>query len=132
MDIYKDEAPEPKPIYFYTYFFLNILIITVFLDSFTYFYLQKLRTWTMEEEYLLIDGIKKYGIGEWELIRRDFLSEWDIEEIRLKTCRLMGIQNIDKYNGWKGNVDDIMKEFEKNKQIGIEKQLWKHNILVNE
>lgn len=42
----------------------------------TYFYLQKLKAWTLEDEYSLINGIKQYGVGEWELIRRDYLSEW--------------------------------------------------------
>ena len=48
----------------------------VFLIISTYFYLQKLKAWTLEDEYSLINGIKQYGVGEWELIRRDYLSEW--------------------------------------------------------
>ena len=41
-----------------------------------YFHLKKLKTWTLAEEKLLIEGIQKYGVGEWERIRRDFLSDW--------------------------------------------------------
>lgn len=41
-----------------------------------YFHLKKLKTWTLEEERLLIQGIQKYGVGEWERIRRDFLPDW--------------------------------------------------------
>ena len=48
----------------------------VFLIITTYFWKQKLKAWTLEDEYSLINGIKQYGVGEWELIRRDYLSEW--------------------------------------------------------
>ena len=41
-----------------------------------YFHLKRLKTWTMDEENLLIKGIQMYGVGEWERIRRDFLPDW--------------------------------------------------------
>ena len=31
------------------------------------------------------------------------------EDIRLKACRLFGIQNIELYNGFKGDKDDIQR-----------------------
>ena len=41
-----------------------------------YFHLKKLKTWTLREEYLLIEGIQEYGVGEWERVRRDYLPDW--------------------------------------------------------
>lgn len=38
--------------------------------------------WTLAEEKLLIEGIQKYGVGEWERIRRDFLSDW----VKIDAC----------------------------------------------
>ncbi|CBK24541.2 uncharacterized protein [Blastocystis hominis] len=96
-----------------------------------YFHLKKLKTWTLAEEKLLIEGIQKYGVGEWERIRRDFLSDWITEDIRLKACRLFGIQRIELYNGFKGSLDEINVEYEKNKKIGMKEGLWVGNVLID-
>ncbi|KNB46241.1 hypothetical protein JH06_0548 [Blastocystis sp. subtype 4] len=74
-----------------------------------YFHLKKLKTWTLREEYLLIEGIQAYGVGEWERVRRDYLPDWVTEDIRLKACRLFGIQHIETYQGFKGGKEEIQR-----------------------
>jgi hypothetical protein len=34
------------------------------------------RKWGEKEKQLLIKGIEKFGIGEWEEISKNFLPEW--------------------------------------------------------
>ena len=51
--------------------------------------MKKLKAWTLEEEHLLIQGIERYGIGEWERIRRDFLPDW-VGLFRIGLCDSLG------------------------------------------
>ena len=82
---------------------------------------------------LLKEGIAHCGVGNWSEIRRGLLPEWDELEIRLKTCRLFGKQNLTSYTGWKGTEEDIKQEYEKNKQLGAKQpERWKFGLLVDE
>lgn len=34
------------------------------------------------------------------------------------------------YRGWKGNADDIAREYNRNKEIGLKYSTWKQGVLV--
>lgn len=52
------------------------------------------------------------------------------QELRLKTIRLIGRQNLQLYKNWKGSEEDIKREYERNKAIGLKFGCWKNNCLV--
>ncbi|KAF8934619.1 hypothetical protein BGZ47_010287 [Haplosporangium gracile] len=88
------------------------------------------RKWTEKERELLIKGIEKYGIGHFREISEEFLSAWSGNDLRVKSIRLMGRQNLQLYKDWKGNEQDIAREFELNKGIGLKYGAWKGGCLV--
>jgi hypothetical protein len=95
------------------------------------------RVWDQNCRSLLIKGISNHGIGQFRKISEEFLPDWTAQELRLKTIRLIGRQNLQLYKNWKGmfclmlgNEADIIREFEFNKEIGLEFQSWKGNVLV--
>jgi hypothetical protein len=88
--------------------------------------------WGNGEVSLLKEGIELYGVCHWSEIRRKLLPEWDEVEIRIKACRLLGIQNVEKYVNWKGDERQIREEHEKNKKIGEAKGLWQYGLLLDE
>ncbi|KAF9340554.1 hypothetical protein BGZ91_001380 [Linnemannia elongata] len=88
------------------------------------------RKWTEKERELLIKGIEKYGIGHFREISDEFLPAWSGNDLRVKSIRLMGRQNLQLYKDWKGNEQDIAKEFELNKAIGLKYGAWKGGCLV--
>ena len=63
------------------------------------------------------------------------------EDIRLKACRLLGIQRIEVYNGFKGGIDEIravmfkciidFQEWNKNKETGLKSDAWYNNVLID-
>ncbi|KAF9545019.1 hypothetical protein EC957_011516 [Mortierella hygrophila] len=88
------------------------------------------RKWTEKERELLIKGIEKHGIGHFREISEEFLSAWSGNDLRVKSIRLMGRQNLQLYKDWKGNEQDIAREFELNKAIGLKYGAWKGGCLV--
>ncbi|CAO0789671.1 unnamed protein product [Mucor circinelloides] len=88
------------------------------------------QTWTDAEKDLLIQGIQKYGIGNWNDIRKELLNEWTSNDLRLKCIRLIGRQNLQLYKNWKGNAVEIQQEYENNKRIGLKYDTWKQSVLV--
>ncbi|KAF9194122.1 hypothetical protein BGZ51_001101 [Haplosporangium sp. Z 767] len=88
------------------------------------------RKWTDKERELLIKGIEKYGIGHFREISEEFLPSWSGNDLRVKSIRLMGRQNLQLYKDWKGNEQDIAREFELNKAIGLKYGAWKAGTLV--
>lgn len=44
--------------------------------------------------------------------------------------RLIGRQNLQLYRGWKGNADDIAREYNYNKEIGVKYGTLKQGVLV--
>jgi hypothetical protein len=50
--------------------------------------------------------------------------------LRVKCIRLIGRQNLQLYREWKGNADDIAREYEANKEIGLKYGSWKQGVLV--
>lgn len=96
----------------------------------------KVRTWTPKCRELLIKGIGEFGIGQFRKISNTYLSEWvdainqTAQELRLKTIRLIGRQNLQLYKNWKGSEQDIQSEYQINKEIGLDLNAWKGNVLV--
>ncbi|KAF9395308.1 hypothetical protein BGX21_009985 [Mortierella sp. AD011] len=88
------------------------------------------RKWTEKERELLIKGIEKHGIGHFREISEEFLPSWSGNDLRIKAMRLMGRQNLQLYKGWKGNEQDMAREFELNKAIGLKYGTWKAGTLV--
>lgn len=50
--------------------------------------------------------------------------------MRLKCIRLIGRQNLQLYKNWKGNADEISREYDNNKRIGLKYDTWKQSVLV--
>ncbi|KAF9436284.1 hypothetical protein BGZ76_004382 [Entomortierella beljakovae] len=88
------------------------------------------RKWTDKERELLIKGIEKHGIGHFREISEEFLPSWSGNDLRVKSMRLMGRQNLQLYKDWKGNEQDMAREFELNKAIGLKYGAWKAGTLV--
>ncbi|KAL0083443.1 hypothetical protein F4703DRAFT_1110899 [Phycomyces blakesleeanus] len=91
---------------------------------------EEARKWTDVEKSLLIQGIEQYGIGHFGEISKELLPKWSTNDLRVKCIRLIGRQNLQLYRDWKGNEDSIMKEYERNKQIGLKYGAWKQGVLV--
>ncbi|KAJ3037405.1 hypothetical protein HDV00_001712 [Rhizophlyctis rosea] len=88
------------------------------------------RKWTDTERALLIKGIAKHGIGHFKDISDELLPAWSTNDLRLRTIRLIGRQNLQLYRDWKGTEDAITKEYERNKDIGMTFGTWKQGVLV--
>ncbi|KAJ3323485.1 hypothetical protein HDV06_001762 [Boothiomyces sp. JEL0866] len=88
------------------------------------------RQWTEKQKALLIQGISEHGIGQFRRISQSLLPEWTPQELRLKTIRLIGRQNLQLYKNWKGSEEDIKREYAQNKAIGQKFGCWKNNCLV--
>ncbi|KAG2234717.1 hypothetical protein INT48_004155 [Thamnidium elegans] len=80
---------------------------------------EEARKWTDVERGLLIQGIEKYGIGHFGEMSKEYLPKWSTNDLRVKSIRLIGRQNLQMYRGWKGNEQDIAREYEANKEIGL-------------
>ncbi|ORY01319.1 hypothetical protein K493DRAFT_323487 [Basidiobolus meristosporus CBS 931.73] len=88
------------------------------------------RKWTETERNLLIQGIQQYGIGHFREISEALLPQWSGNDLRVKSMRLMGRQNLQLYKDWKGSIEDIEREYERNKAIGLKYNTWKNSTLV--
>ncbi|KAI9255718.1 hypothetical protein BDA99DRAFT_547968 [Phascolomyces articulosus] len=91
---------------------------------------EEARKWTEVEKELLIQGIEKHGIGSFGEISKESLPKWSTNDLRIKCIRLIGRQNLQLYRGWKGNADDIAREYRRNKEIGLKFGTWKQGVLV--
>ncbi|KAM3584299.1 hypothetical protein VKS41_003123 [Umbelopsis sp. WA50703] len=91
---------------------------------------EEARKWTDDDKQLLIQGIEKYGIGHFTEISRELLPKWSGNDLRVKTIRIIGRQNLQLYKDWKGNADAIAKEYEFNKTVGLKFGTWKQGCLV--
>ncbi|KAI8049354.1 hypothetical protein BDF21DRAFT_498616 [Thamnidium elegans] len=91
---------------------------------------EEARKWTDVERGLLIQGIEKYGIGHFGEMSKEYLPKWSTNDLRVKSIRLIGRQNLQMYRGWKGNEQDIAREYEANKEIGLKYGSWKQGVLI--
>lgn len=92
----------------------------------------KKRKWGNKERELLYKGLEKYGVGNWKDIGDEFLPDWDDQQLRIKSGRMLGTQSLARYVGWKGDRTAVDEEYERNKQIGIELGCWKGGVLVED
>ncbi|KAI7875067.1 uncharacterized protein EV154DRAFT_526790 [Mucor mucedo] len=92
--------------------------------------IEEARKWGEAEKALLIEGIEKHGIGHFGEISKESLPKWSTNDLRVKCIRLIGRQNLQLYRDWKGNAEDITREYEANKKIGLEYGSWKQGVLV--
>ncbi|KAJ1994552.1 hypothetical protein GGI25_003100 [Coemansia spiralis] len=91
---------------------------------------QQERKWGDEEKIKLLEGIEKYGIGHFREISENLLPEWSGNDLRMKAIRVMGRQNLQLYKDWKGNEEAVRREYERNKEIGLQFGAWKGGALV--
>ncbi|KAJ3295231.1 hypothetical protein HK104_002892 [Borealophlyctis nickersoniae] len=91
---------------------------------------EEARRWTDKERNLLIKGIEKHGIGHFREISEELLPDWSGNDLRVRTIRLIGRQNLQLYKDWKGREEDIKAEYERNKEIGMRLGAWKAGVLV--
>ncbi|OMJ68770.1 hypothetical protein SteCoe_33690 [Stentor coeruleus] len=66
--------------------------------------------WSENEQNLLMRGIKKFGVGNYEKIRKHLIPSKGVFEIRLRTYMLLGTSNIDEFIGLKDfkKISEIM------------------------
>eukprot|EP00842_Homolaphlyctis_polyrhiza_P000706 jgi/Hompol1/1636/HPOL_005679-RA len=88
------------------------------------------RVWKDTERALLIKGISMFGIGHFREISENLLPDWSPNDLRIKTIRLIGRQNLQLYRDWKGGEAEILAEYERNKAIGLRFGCWKGSVLV--
>jgi hypothetical protein len=85
--------------------------------------------WSFHEDKILMEGIEKYSIGQWNSIIIEFLPNWffltfltfsrDSLELKKRACVLLGLtdlQELEKYKNWKGNEKDFENEKIKNQK----------------
>eukprot|EP00878_Enallax_costatus_P012768 GHUV01013332.1.p1 GENE.GHUV01013332.1~~GHUV01013332.1.p1 ORF type:complete len:206 (+),score=55.18 GHUV01013332.1:187-804(+) len=90
------------------------------------------RKWGDHEREQLYRGLEKYGVGKWRDIGDDLLHGWDDHNIRVKTAKLLGCQNLSWYHGRKFTKLEAEAEFEQNKQLGAQTGCWKNGMLVDD
>ncbi|KAJ2756555.1 hypothetical protein GGH94_002433 [Coemansia aciculifera] len=88
------------------------------------------RKWGDEEKRKLLEGIEKYGIGHFREISDNLLPDWSGNDLRMKTIRVIGRQNLQLYKDWKGDSEAVQREYERNKDIGLQHGTWKGGALV--
>ncbi|KND04239.1 uncharacterized protein SPPG_01670 [Spizellomyces punctatus DAOM BR117] len=91
---------------------------------------EPVKKWTDKERTLLIQGIQTYGIGHFREISEALLPDWPPNDLRVKSMRLIGRQNLQEYKDWRGSEQDIRDEYERNKEIGMRLGCWKSGVLV--
>ncbi|KAJ2028085.1 hypothetical protein GGI01_000977 [Coemansia sp. RSA 376] len=88
------------------------------------------RKWGDEEKRKLLEGIERYGIGHFREISDSLLPDWSGNDLRMKTIRVIGRQNLQLYKDWKGDSEAVQREYERNKDIGLQHGTWKGGALV--
>ncbi|KAJ2489358.1 hypothetical protein IWW37_004036 [Coemansia sp. RSA 2050] len=88
------------------------------------------RKWGDEERRKLLEGIEKYGVGHFREISDNLLPDWSGNDLRMKTIRVIGRQNLQLYKDWKGDSEAVQREYERNKDIGLQHGAWKGGALV--
>jgi len=89
------------------------------------------RRWGDAEKEKLLEGLEKFGVGGWKDIVAKLLPKWDDNTVRIKTCRVVGSQNLKRYMGWKPTREEVAKEFAKNRALGEKLSCWKAGMLVD-
>jgi hypothetical protein len=87
--------------------------------------------WGDTERDLLYEGIARFGIGRWNEIEAVLLPGWDHHALRGKTQKLIGCQNLSRYQGQQLTKAQVQAEQAKNKALGERTGCWKHGMLVD-
>mmetsp|Transcript_11280 Transcript_11280/g.20850 ORF Transcript_11280/g.20850 Transcript_11280/m.20850 type:complete len:167 (+) Transcript_11280:79-579(+) len=87
--------------------------------------------WTEEAIAKLHVGIERFGIGAWSVIRQNLLLHWDELAIKLKVCRLLGIQDLTEYMGKKLTAANMVEEKAKNEELGKKEGTWHAGVRVS-
>lgn len=90
------------------------------------------RKWGEQEREQLYKGLDKHGVGRWREIGEEMLPGWDDHNIRVKTAKLLGSQNLSWYHGRKFSKAEAEAEYEKNRQLGAQTGCWKNGLLVDD
>ena len=78
--------------------------------------------WSKSDQDLLVKGIQRYGVGNFELIQKHFLPQKHVIEIRLRTCMMLAVHDLQEFKGLK----DVEKFDEiKNKNLALGKKTGK-------
>jgi len=80
---------------------------------------------------IALQALEIHGVGGWKDITAKYLPKWDDNTVRIKTCRLVGCQNLKRYQGWKCTRKDLEEEYEKNHALGQRLGCWKAGMLVD-
>lgn len=118
--------------------------------------------WTAEASAGLIAGIEAEGVGNWRAISAGHLGgAWTDIQLKIKTSKLLGVQKLEGYEGWKGGAAAIAavrppvlcreepccvsvcviervrvcpraQEYEKNKALGLASGRWNGVVLTPE
>ena len=88
------------------------------------------RRWGEEERARLAMGLERHGVGAWTAIRADFLENWGEQDLRVKTCRALGVQNLQRLQGWRGSVVEQAAVHEQHRTLGQALGCWKNGTLV--
>ena len=88
-----------------------------------YFNVKKGHYWSHKENEKLIKGVIKHGACQYAAIKRDFLQDWSVTEVRLRICKLLRRYKLDAYKDTKFTCEEqIFKEADKNKDEALKKQ----------
>ena len=78
--------------------------------------------WSENDQNLLLEGIQRFGVGHYDKICKNLLTNKSVIEIRLRTCMLLGAHNLDEFQG----IKDIERIIEiKNKNVTAAKKTGK-------
>ena len=88
------------------------------------------RRWGEEERARLAAGLERHGVGAWAAIRADGLGEWGGQDLRVKTCRALGVQNLQRLQGWRGSAQEQAAVQGQHKALGEGLGCWKNGTLV--
>ena len=90
------------------------------------------KTFGSEERAALLKGLDSHGVGAWNPIREQLLPSWDNNTLRLKTCRLLGIQNLSTFQGFLITEKEVEAIQAAHHKLGEQTGCWKGGMLVED
>ena len=85
--------------------------------------------WSESDQQLLLQGIERFGVGNYEDINQLLPTKSDIE-IRLRTCLLLGVHCLEEYKGLK-DTSKITEIRNRNVAQGKKTGKLKYGIFLN-
>eukprot|EP01017_Pseudomicrothorax_dubius_P006355 TRINITY_DN11796_c0_g1_i1.p1 TRINITY_DN11796_c0_g1~~TRINITY_DN11796_c0_g1_i1.p1 ORF type:complete len:134 (-),score=28.42 TRINITY_DN11796_c0_g1_i1:4-405(-) len=76
----------------------------------SYFLVKKGTYWNTKDDKGLRRGLEVFGVGAWKDIKEFELENKSEVEIELRTAILLGVKNLDGYQGKRLSSDDIEEE----------------------